>query len=212
MARAAGTADDTPALPTHDLKLVWSFMKNGFVGSRFRQHFPHVPEAKEDVLPSSAPAREAPAPVDLDAVMRATMAQLTSASAADTTPSPLPVEHGHGSFSTFTGTPPRGNGAAGTPEPFESPDTMASPTMHAEAPIVREQELEPWSWANGLVAQCREIITTVQPRDPVAEVLSEPEKDTMPGTLQTSRVVGDEEWVVSMVGQDHCEFLRWWLC
>jgi hypothetical protein len=85
---------------------------------------------------------------------------------------------------------------------------MASPTMHTDPPIVRQQELEPWSWANGLVSQCREIITSVQPRDPMVDGGAAPEKASMPGVLVGARVIGDEEWVVSMVERDHRKFQR----
>nr|XP_018260797.1 uncharacterized protein I303_06513 [Kwoniella dejecticola CBS 10117]OBR82955.1 hypothetical protein I303_06513 [Kwoniella dejecticola CBS 10117] len=36
------SSDDLPN-PTHDLKLVWSFMINGFVHSSFHSHFPYLP-------------------------------------------------------------------------------------------------------------------------------------------------------------------------
>jgi len=200
MARAAGSADDAPPLPSHDLKLTWSFMKNGFVDSRFRQHFPHVPEAKTDVLPSSIPAPVTPAATDLDAVLRKTMVHLTSSTAAtDLIPSPPAFDT---SFPASE-TPTRGR----TPEPMSSPDTMASPSRSArtEAPIVRVQELEPWSWANALVAQCRDIISTVRPRNPAPAAASQDDKASIPGAIVSTRVLGEEEWVVSMVQNDYCE-------
>ncbi|OCF41363.1 hypothetical protein I317_04844 [Kwoniella heveanensis CBS 569] len=45
------SSDDLP-MPTHDLKLVWSFMQNGFVESSFHRHFPNLPKRPpSDCLP-----------------------------------------------------------------------------------------------------------------------------------------------------------------
>ncbi|WVF72936.1 hypothetical protein IAT40_007754 [Kwoniella sp. CBS 6097] len=48
------SSEDLPN-PTHDLKLVWSFMQNGFVHSSFHRHFPNLLQRPpKDCLPDSA--------------------------------------------------------------------------------------------------------------------------------------------------------------
>jgi hypothetical protein len=192
MARAAGSVDDTPPLPTHDLKLVWSFLKNGFVGSRFRLHFPHVPEAKDDILPATllAPPLGQTQQQDIESVTRATLAFLATPKPEPL--SPTPFEHSVSFASVSTPRP------ATPPSAPASPDSITSPVnMRTDAPIVRDQALEPWSWANALVGATRTLMQHWRPRVPQPPPVDAPTPDVR-GTLLDTREIGGASWVVAL--------------
>lgn len=202
MARANTTGDESAPIPTHDLKLAWSFMKNGFMGSKFRFNFPNDPDAKTDVLPENVPSQRDEVPVNLDSMMRSTLARLTSSSSAlELIPSPTVPDQ---SFASSHGTPPRER----TPEIMSSPDTVGSPVRRAEEPTTRRQELEPWSWANALIAQCNDIIDTVRPRHPETSDEWNAVSKLVDGTLLSERVIDGQRWILSKTNMDTGELCQ----
>lgn len=198
------SVDDHLPIAVFDLKLVWSFIKNGFVDSKFRQAFPNVPEAKDDILPSSAIVERPPAKTNLDSVMRATLSRLTAPPRPELLASP-PILADQ-SYSSH-GSPLRG-GIEHSPEPMSSPDTMGSPgASHSEPPIERVPALEPWSWVNALVAICKDIITTAHPRAPVASTeRTDGVASAVSESFLSERVIDGKHWTVSMSSTEEREW------
>lgn len=184
-----------------DLKLVWSFMKNGFVCSKLRQNLPNVPEAKDDVLPASVPAKRVSPDTNLDSVMRATLTRLTAPPAPELLASP-PV------FADQSYSPHASPLRAGSVEPMSSPDTMGSPDngFRPEPPVERVPQLEPWSWANSLSAICQNVILSAHPRDPAPPTRPDDFVAVIPGSFLSERSINGDRWIVSMQSSEGCEF------
>lgn len=167
-------------LATHDLKLVWSYMTNGFVSSVFQTYFPDLPlRPPKDELPSDALAARKPHGADLTSVLRESLGRLsrrkTNAGTAGTAvatspanadadssltsafdkslPSPLPDE----SISIRPESPDHDE------EDVESDDDASQSgtagRKDAESTEVRRRlEREPWVWANTLVKACEGLV------------------------------------------------------
>ena len=152
----------------HDLKLAWSFMQNGFLASPFQRYFPNLPvRPPDDLLPASAILYPERSILPLADILRVTSSKLSSPRVS------LPV-----SQRTFDGTSPEqgdqsidssfamssdANLTPTTPTKALSADEMSSPdTVEVkkakEEVIVRDIEMEPWVWANTLLAQCEDLV------------------------------------------------------
>lgn len=194
MTRITASADDALPIPTHDVKLVWSFMKNGFLHPRLAVNFPRDPDAADDVLPANVPPRAPPMSSALDAVLRQTLSRLGA------TPAPVGL----------SSPPPFGDqsldSAAASPLPVSpgpvpsSPDTAGGDAeLTEEKPVERYPEVEPLTWANSLLALCSDIVTSAAPRDP-----KEPTADDSlltaipPESLISERTIDDVRWLVFM--------------
>lgn len=188
--------DDQIALPTHDLKLVWSFLVNGFVNSRFKQHFPNVFGAVDAVLPGSTSTPTPAAPSSLNAVLASTIAGLT---VRDNVGSP--VVHEPSFNSTFASPSRNGNGdhAHSPPEEPSSPSTVGDGQPAAEGETPREPEVEPWAWANTLLATVNEMVSAAKVRQPAPpssrDVLGEA---LAAGSFQDERQINGERWILQL--------------
>lgn len=167
----------------HDLKLVWSFMRNGFVASPFQRYFPDLPILPpDDVLPSTLHPYPIRPVRDIEIVLEETLTKLSYPSR----PALLPSRR------TTDGTPPAAaehsidsmpsSGAASDNSVDSSlalpPSVDATPTRayrawstddsrsretaeekkEAEDAIMGHMEEEAWVWANTLLAQCETVI------------------------------------------------------
>lgn len=204
MTRITASADDAMPVPTHDVKLVWSFMKNGFLHPRLAVSFPRDPDAADDVLPTSVPPRTPPMSSALDAVLRQTLSRLGATPAPEGLSSPPPF--GDQSLESAGATP-----LPVSPGPVpSSPDTAGGDTeLPSEQAVERHPEVEPLTWANTLLALCTDIVTSARPRHP-----QEPSGSDMllaaipPETLLSERTIDSERWVVFMQSGSAREFER----
>lgn len=197
MKRLVSNEDDV-APPTYDLKLVWSFMVNGFVNSRFKLHFPNVMGAADEHLPAGFPHPAPPPATDLNAIMASTLASLTApprrGSEQIASPTPGVPDKSYNS-SHASPLPPM------SPEhPPSSPDTVGdntAPPAIIEAP--RQRELEPWAWANSLLATCNTIVATARLRSPASERGGDPLLGVLPaGSFLEERVIEGSRWILQM--------------
>jgi hypothetical protein len=169
---------ETMPLATYDLKLVWSYMTNGFVSSVFQTYFPDLPlRPPKDELPSDAlPARISHG-VDLTSELRESLGRLsrrktnagttaaaTSPANADadssltsafdkSLPSPLPDE----SISIRPESPDHDEDV-GESDDDASQSGTAGRKDAEPAEVKRVMESEPWVWANTLVKACEGLV------------------------------------------------------
>ncbi|WVR07625.1 hypothetical protein IAU60_004667 [Kwoniella sp. DSM 27419] len=208
-------SDELPVV-THDVKLVWSFMKNGFVHSSFHWHFPHLLEQPtRDSLPADFERYPRRPTRKLGDVLQETMTQLGMGMKQEIgTPSAqlnMSVESDASVSMSISGEmsisvldpdasavgdiTPMHFGAGSDDDEMSrasSPDTVAGEEgvrdNEGEAP--RSLVDEPWVWANTLV---RDLQALVQ-----AAVGSETSVvDRAPGdnpALYDERLVGDGHW------------------
>ena len=194
MTRITASADDALPIPTHDVKLVWSFMKNGFLHPRFAVNFPRDPDAAEDVLPSSIPPKAPAMSSALDAVLRQTLSRLGATPAPEGLSSPPPF--GDQSLDS----------AAASPLPVSpglvpsSPDTAGGDAeLTEDKPIERYPEVEPLTWANTLLVLCSDIVTAVKPRHPQEDAANDELLRALPQeTLLSERTIDGVRWLVFM--------------
>lgn len=189
MARAV--SDDNGPVATYDLKLVWSFMKNGFVSSRLKMHFPDDPSAKDDVLSADAFKEPIPQARDLKTVMATTLGKLLAQPGA---PEPIasPPQQLDYSFSPSRVSPVR----VKSPQVASSPDTVGDASMAREEPSAdRHPELEPWAWANTLVAGCNDVARSARPRQ-VAPRKEHKLHLVGTSTVLSKRTIESAEWTI----------------
>lgn len=186
----------------YDLKLVWSFMKNGFVSSSFATHFPKDPSAKDDLLPSSALEEPTIPPPDLDKVMTETMSKLLAQpGTAESIASPPPLPDY--SFSPTRASPV----TARSPQIASSPDTVGDASMaKPEETTQRYPEREAWAWANTLIAACNDSIGSVKPRLPVSATQDNDDRIPWDSVMDT-RVINDLAWIICGRDAGTCESL-----
>lgn len=193
MTRITASADDTLPAPTHDVKLVWSFMRNGFVQPRLAPSFPRDPDAADDVLPPEIPPRAPRAPAAIDAVLRQTLTRLGAAPAPAGLSSPPPF--GDRSLDSAGATP-----LPVSPGPVpSSPDTAGERAPEEDSPPERHPEIEPLTWANTLLALCADIVSSAGPRRPREESTGDALLAALsPGTLLSERTIDGARWLVLM--------------
>lgn len=186
------SSDDQATLPTHDLKLVWSFMVNGFVTSRFKLHFPNVFGATNDLLLEGIPAVSPPPATNLDAVLTATLASLSSRP-DDVGASPAMPEP---SFSASFASPV--HPVRSPEEPPSSPSTVAhSAPGVSETP--RDPAVEPWAWANTLLSACNGLVSAARLRDPAPPKSAAIIADSLPtSSFQDERVIDGARWILQL--------------
>ncbi|WWD19682.1 hypothetical protein CI109_104144 [Kwoniella shandongensis] len=171
--------EDLP-LATHDLKLVWSFLQNGFVHSVFHRHLPYLLiRPPKDLLPEQSNLYPRSATRPLDEVIKETTESLNA--------------HHTGGKEVDLGTPSLGNEGSvdssadmsmsmsmsmamenededgdGDRTPTKalseagsrasSPDTVERRDEQHEEEVKRFLEEEPWVWANTVVQACEDLI------------------------------------------------------
>ena len=188
----------------HDIKLVWAFLKSGFVASPLTEHFPNLfVNPPKDLLDPSI-FTPAPAPLrPLDDVLRDTTDRLNGTEGPKHSPGPDAVSP---SIRADESAESAGWYKPETPEDTSnvmqeipsSPDTVdhdhETPKV-AEGQADRHMELEPWVWANTLVKSCAEMIRdgSVSPsQDQLWDVAA---LDSGGETLFVHRKVDETVWV-----------------
>lgn len=163
-------------LATYDLKLVWSYMTNGFVSSAFQTHFPDLPlRPPKDELPSDALPARTTHRADLTSELRESFGRLsrkkanggtaaaTSPANADadssltsafdkSLPSPLPDE------SSIRPESPDHDEDVGESDDDASQSGTAGRKDTEAAEVKRVMQREPWVWANTLVKACEGLV------------------------------------------------------
>ncbi|WRT70155.1 uncharacterized protein IL334_007149 [Kwoniella shivajii] len=215
IARAAShdpTSDDLPS-PTHDLKLVWSFMINGFVHSSFHKHFPYLlVRPPKDFLPDDHVLYPRQSVKPLLETLEETGSALKIGDRRDIG---TPSTRANGSMddSTTSGSMSMsisidddhhldsdGGGDDGDITPTQvisdddisrasSPDTVERKTFPPEEQeIQRTLDQEPWVWANSLTRALEGLIKSA-----IGEIggKEEPKQD---GLLRDKRIVEDMRW------------------
>lgn len=194
MTRITASADDALPTPTHDVKLVWSFMKNGFLHPRLAVNFPRDPDAVDDVLPANVPPKAPPVSSALDAVLRQTLSRLGATPAPEGLSSPPPF--GNQSLDSVAASPlPVSPGLVPS-----SPDTAGGDAeLTEEKSVERYPEVEPLTWANTLLALCTDIVTSTAPRHPQESGANDALLAAIPAeTLLSERTIDDVRWLVFM--------------
>lgn len=204
MSRITASADDALPVPTHDVKLVWSFMKNSFMHPRLAVNFPRDPDAANDVLPPNVPPKAPPVSSALDAVLRQTLSRLGATPAPEGLASPPPF--GDHSLDSISASP-----LPVSPGPVpSSPDTAGGGAeMREERPIERHPEVEPLTWANTLLSVCSDIVNSVTPKYPQQSKTD----DTLlaaipPETFLSERTIEGVRWLVFMQSSSTRELSR----
>ncbi|WOO81875.1 uncharacterized protein LOC62_04G005390 [Vanrija pseudolonga] len=192
ISRSAAITDDSVPIVTHDIKLVWSFMKNGFVNSQFRQNFP-VGSAN-DLLPEGLPRPTTPTVLNLDSTIRNTLSRLTgSPRLPESVASPPQAPDYSWSSSRASPRPDEPSFAPSSPDTVG--DNEKEPIAPEEPPRVLERE--PFPWANSLVAACSAIIASSRPRKPAPEPTPDPLLTALPNTPLAERSIGFLRWLVA---------------
>ncbi len=152
----------------YDLKLVWSFMQNGFVASPFQRYFPRLPHAShDDLLPEAVDPYSAQSVRNLEDVLDETMSKLSAQSGEqhpplsqktedDASPNQEEVSIDSSIFalpSTTDETPTK----AFSPDGPSSPDTVEMKRPDNEV-IERHIQEEPLVWAKSLLVHCEGIV------------------------------------------------------
>ncbi|ORX40520.1 hypothetical protein BD324DRAFT_647447 [Kockovaella imperatae] len=147
------SSDAQPSI-TYDLKLVWSFLKAGFIDSPLQQHFHSLDKDDYVTIPSRPKAK----PLPLDTVLRRTVHRLNGAHVSTPVRELSPVNaHLSLDSSAISHDDDDEDDADSSPD---SPDTVA-----VEHPVedYRNVMLEPWAWANTLLKQCRSMVSYPEP-------------------------------------------------
>ncbi|TYJ53254.1 hypothetical protein B9479_006122 [Cryptococcus floricola] len=164
---------EEPPYATHDLKLVWSFLQNGFTQSPLRAHFPDLLERPpKDLLDEAfvqGLARKK-GRRGLNEVMDETMRVLTRPRGQ-----PASRQDSHAdssiaqsmSISMAIDDPPSLDISQDQDISFASSSshsTIADHTKQQEDPyaiqeVVRTMEKEVWVWSNSVVQECRALVT-----------------------------------------------------
>lgn len=146
---------DTLPSATHDLKLTWSFLQNGFISSPFLRHFPNILKRPPDeVLPADLQPNPHRHGRPLEEVLRETMSRLLQAREAVASPVPV-VEESLSSQAMSESIDVEPTEIASVPS---SPDTVDRPLPVEEQPVKRRLEKEPWVWANTLVRELERLV------------------------------------------------------
>ncbi|CAK9782409.1 hypothetical protein CC85DRAFT_314014 [Cutaneotrichosporon oleaginosum] len=204
MARAV--ASEEAGAPSYDVKLVWSYMVNGFVNSHFKQHFPHVIGASDAVL-TEVPLPRQPKRPPLCAVMSSTLARLRQPPKNSSLPQTSDISLASlPDRSTSTGLEIESDES--DVEPDDSFDTVGE-NDQADASLPagttkREPTLEPWAWANTLLASICAVGASARVRDPshVAPAVE------FPLPVIDERRIGDEDWALALVDKTLHVFAR----
>nr|XP_019010398.1 uncharacterized protein I206_04867 [Kwoniella pini CBS 10737]OCF49179.1 hypothetical protein I206_04867 [Kwoniella pini CBS 10737] len=176
--------DDIPT-PTHDLKLVWSFMINGFVHSSFHDHFPYLSvRPPKDFLPDEFTRYTRKPNRNLDEVLKETQTELgiikKEIMYTPSTKANESLNSTNGSESTMSmdmsmsvvededndedvdrDLTPTGILSEDEEDLLSSPDTVERKNLYAvqeEEEIERKIEKEPWVWINTLVRDLEKLI------------------------------------------------------
>ncbi|WVW86265.1 hypothetical protein I302_108307 [Kwoniella bestiolae CBS 10118] len=225
------SSDDLPT-PTHDLKLVWSFMLNGFVHSSFHQHFPYlIVRPPKDVLPDTYMTYPRKPTRALDEVLKETNEvlgmgnkkyigdtpsvqaneSLNSDTSMDMSISMTNEDDEDGEDGDLTPT-----GILSEEEEemsrFSSPDTVENrydTSEVGEEEVKRVLEKEPWVWVNTLIRDLEGLVrgaVGVVGGDGLAGAGGVDESG-----LRDRRVVDGNEWEVVVSPEDGDGSQRLWL-
>jgi hypothetical protein len=189
-----------------DTKLVWYFLKNGFVKSPLLVHLPQQFRQRppDDLLPEGFDPNPRPMQKSMTEVLGETIRSLTGRSKREQedihetqTPDIRPEESVDSSVAMSTldesGVIPS------SPEIPSSPDTVSQkPSIKEEVEVPRVLELEPWVWANTLIAS---LETLVRSKD-VGQEISTGWKSVMGALVDTRTVDGKEMTAVILPGND----------
>lgn len=192
ISRSAAITDDSVPIVTHDIKLVWSFMKNGFVNSQFRQNFPFG--SANDVLPDGVPRPATPTALNLDSTIRNTLSRLTGSPRLPESVAspPQPPDY---SWSSSRASPRPDEPSFAPSSPDTVGDNEKEPAVAEEPPRVLERE--PFPWANSLVAACSAIISSSRPRLRGPEAAPDPLLTALPNTPLAERSIEGVRWLVA---------------
>ncbi|WWC94956.1 hypothetical protein V866_001808 [Kwoniella sp. B9012] len=229
------SSDDLP-LPTHDLKLVWSFMLNGFVRSSFHDHFPYlIVRPPKDTLPSDHATYPRISTRSLDDVLRETSQVLKidhpSHSAVADTPSvqanqsldsentsmDMSVSMTHENHDDNGDLTPTGILSDDEEEDegisrFSSPDTVGNKYAvpeEEEEEVKRVMAKEPWVWANTLIRDLEGLVRSAVggvEGDGAGRMERDDEQEL---NLRDKRLVDGGTWEVVILEQDDIQ--RLWL-
>jgi len=192
-----------------DTKLVWYFLKNGFVKSPLLVHLPQQFRQRppDDTLPGGYDANPKPVSRNMSEVLAETIRLLTGRSKRETvqeTP-PVPVEESIDS-SVDMSTIEDSGVIPSSPEIPSSPDTVSHKPYIKEEPEDPEEprvlELEPWVWANTLITSLKALVKS---RDVGAESLTG--WRSIEGALVDTRIVDGREMTATILpGQEIRKF------
>jgi hypothetical protein len=165
-AAAQDVSTDTFAPSLCDIKLVWYYMKHGFVNSPLLVHVPQQFRLKptDDLLPEEFDANPRPAKRSMSEVLAETIRSLTGRPRPqETEPEPSRQQDHEQEVSIDSSVDMSFIDASGmrasSPEIPSSPDTVSgTPAVKEEVEIPRVIELEPWVWANTLVTRLKELV------------------------------------------------------
>lgn len=149
-----------------DTKLVWYFLKNGFVRSPLLVHFPQQFRQRppDDILPENFDANPRPKRRSMSEVLAETIRSLTGrskrATETETVQETPPVQHEESNDSSVDMTVLDESGVVpSSPDIPSSPDTVSQkPSIKEELEPPRVLELEPWVWANTLIASLKTLV------------------------------------------------------
>ncbi|KAK4687139.1 hypothetical protein P7C73_g2981, partial [Tremellales sp. Uapishka_1] len=182
-------------LAVHDLKLVWSFMINGFISSPFTPHFPNLStKPPRDTLPPGMELYPARTIRSLDDVLEETYHLLSGETGPKEPATPLPEQ----SSMSLEQSSPIGDDSLEQVQEDQS-DASSDRSFVAkkkeEKPSEREFAKEPWIWANSLVDECMTLVRGAGGR----ETGGEKDRSMDPGakSLVDERICDDKgSWMV----------------
>ena len=156
IARATASDQSNDNLPaaTHDVKLVWAFMKQGFTDPPLLKHFPSNPDPA--LLPTEAWALVSPSPRDLDKVLQDTFAKL-SQPAQPQTPTPAAVASSTLGMDDSADSSNMLSTVHDSPAVSRRSSASSQDTVEKRQPVeesLRYPAEEPLVWAKDLVKDC----------------------------------------------------------
>ncbi|WWC91790.1 uncharacterized protein L201_006737 [Kwoniella dendrophila CBS 6074] len=226
IARAASqdpSSDDLPT-PTHDLKLVWSFMINGFVHSTFHNHFPYLlVRPPKDYLPDDFETYSRKPIRSLEEVLKETTSELKlDGKQIFTTPSIMANEsldstgseslsmdmsismiHRNDHEDADGDLTPTGilsdddDDDEDLRSRISSPDTVEKKDYTStEEEVKRVIQKEPWVWANTLIRDLENLV-----KGAIGDIGTQ-DQHTSSGTLRDSRAIVNGIWECQIHQQD----------
>ena len=186
-----------------DTKLVWYFLKNGFVKSPLLVHVPQQFRQRppDDTLPEGFEANPKPVSRNMSEVLAETIRLLTGRSKRETAQETPPAPHPHEASidsSVDMSTIEDSGVIPSSPEIPSSPDTVSHKPYIKEEPEDPEEprvlELEPWVWANTLIASLKALVKS---KDMGSESITS--WKSIEGALVDTRIVDGREMTAAIL-------------
>lgn len=203
---AQDVSSDTILISLCDTKLVWHYLKNGFVNSPFLIHLPQQFRTRptEDRLPATYEPFPSPTVRKLDDVMTETLRYLEG-NATQGREELSPTLNEVSIDSSMMMSSPRAASpiAPSSPEIPSSPDTVDQKSAVVEdvAEPPRILELEPWVWVNTLIAGLQDLVRFKD----VTAASADPWASTEDITV-VRRVISDTMYMAAVLpGAQSCE-------